>query len=146
MADKHVSSISLKALVDKGNNKVLFAESDDGFIDILFSFLTMPMGTIIRRTRNLLQEVDIGCMNNLYESVENFDVQHLRAEPCKTMLLCPRSEAESHYRSLKLKIDDVEPPRYFLCSSSECIAVKAQVIESLQGCSLRLWKNRVSRV
>ncbi|KAJ0020987.1 hypothetical protein Pint_32627 [Pistacia integerrima] len=33
-------------------NRVIFAESDEDFTDVLFSFLTMSMGTIIRLTSN----------------------------------------------------------------------------------------------
>jgi hypothetical protein len=41
-----MATISLKASVDKKSNRVVFVESDEFFVDILFSFLTMPMGTI----------------------------------------------------------------------------------------------------
>uniref|UniRef100_A0A5B6YIM7 DUF674 family protein n=1 Tax=Davidia involucrata TaxID=16924 RepID=A0A5B6YIM7_DAVIN len=120
MADINLKGISLKALVDKGNNRIIFAESDADFVDVLFSLLTMPMGTVIRLTRNQPPTRVIGCMNNLYESVENLDVQCLHTEACKTMLLHPRNDAETHCRSLKLRIDDGEPIRYFSCHYSRC--------------------------
>lgn len=41
-------SISLKALVDKASKKVIFIESGNEFVDVLFSFLTIPMATIIK--------------------------------------------------------------------------------------------------
>ncbi|KAA8543792.1 hypothetical protein F0562_022031 [Nyssa sinensis] len=117
MADINSKGISLKALVDKGNNRIVFAESDVNFVDVLFSLLTMPLGTVIRLTRNHPPTGEIGCMNNLYSSIENLDVQSLFTEACKTMLLHPQNEAETHCRSLKLRIDDSEPIRYFMCSS-----------------------------
>ncbi|XVF68899.1 hypothetical protein PTKIN_Ptkin11bG0038100 [Pterospermum kingtungense] len=68
-----METLALKALVDKTNNRVIFAECDEDFVDVLFSFFTMPMGKIINRTRNLPPAASVGCMNNLYESVENLE-------------------------------------------------------------------------
>ena len=60
-------SLSLRLFVDKEkNNKVVVAEASSEFVDILLSFLTLPLGTIIR-----LVSPDIGCINNLYQSVKN---------------------------------------------------------------------------
>ncbi|KAJ0020994.1 hypothetical protein Pint_32628 [Pistacia integerrima] len=91
MTTKEAKAISLKALVDKENKRVIYAESDVDFTDVLFSFLTMPMGTIIRLISNHNQPptVAVGCMTNLYESIKNLDMQYFRTEACKTMLLCP---------------------------------------------------------
>ncbi|CAN6559465.1 unnamed protein product [Malus baccata var. baccata] len=120
MADETTRNIiSLKALVDKERNNVIFIESDD-FIDILFSFLTIPMGTIVRNTRKHSVPMEIGCMSNLYASVENIDVQHFQTEACRRMLLCPHSGVEHHCKNLKLKIDDDEQTGYFLCDSWQC--------------------------
>ncbi|XP_048420298.1 uncharacterized protein LOC125468514 [Pyrus x bretschneideri] len=115
MANKYDNNISLKALVKKGSNKVIFIECDNDFVDVLFSFLTIPMGTIIRLTREHPAPSQIGCLNNLYESVENVDARHFPTEACKEMLLHPRA-AESHCKNLRLKTDNGEATWYFLCS------------------------------
>ncbi|CAL2263098.1 unnamed protein product [Prunus armeniaca] len=81
------NDISLKALVDKGSNTIIFVESDNDFIDVLLSFLTIPMGTIVRRARKHSVPLEIGCMSNLYPSVANIDVRHFQTEACKEMLL-----------------------------------------------------------
>ncbi|XP_031266137.1 uncharacterized protein LOC116124558 [Pistacia vera] len=119
MTTEEAKAISLKTLVDKKNNRVIFVESDEDFPDVLFSFLTMPMGTIIRLISNHNQPptVAVGCMNNLYESIKNLDMQYFRTEACKTMLLCPRNDAAPQNKRLKLQIDDGELPRYFLCTT-----------------------------
>ncbi|WRX32462.1 Protein of unknown function DUF674 - like 9 [Theobroma cacao] len=114
------NNISLKAVVDKTNNRVVFVESDEKFVDILFSFLTMPMGTIVRLTRNRPPTASIGCLNNLYNSVEVLDNRYLRTEACMTMLLYPRNGAGAQCKNLKLAIDDGAPLRYFLCGRSDC--------------------------
>ncbi|TXG74237.1 hypothetical protein EZV62_002816 [Acer yangbiense] len=112
--------IGLKALVNKENNRVIFAESDEDFIDVLFSFLTIPMGTIFKLIHNKSPTAGIGCMDNLYKSIMNLDEQQFRTEACKTMLLHPRNAAEVECKRLKLNIDDDEPPKYFLCDSRDC--------------------------
>ncbi|XP_031286230.1 uncharacterized protein LOC116144936 isoform X2 [Pistacia vera] len=110
MTKEQAKAISLKALVDKENNRVIFVESDEDFTDVLFSFLTMPMGTIIRLMSNHNQPPTIGtgCMNNLYESIKNLDMQCFLSEECKTMLLCPRNAAAPQNKRLKLQVDDGE--------------------------------------
>ncbi|PON62779.1 hypothetical protein TorRG33x02_277950 [Trema orientale] len=122
------SGICLKVLVDKKKNKVVFAECDHDFVDVLFSFLTMPIGTIMRVASIKSLTVGIGCMSNLYKSIENIDVQHFRNQACRTMLLSPRNGAESHWKKLKLKIDDAEASMFFVCSSSECTTSKFKLL------------------
>ncbi|KAJ0085028.1 hypothetical protein Patl1_31191 [Pistacia atlantica] len=95
MDEEHVKPISLKALVDNVREKIIFVESNEEFIDFLSSFLTMPMGTIIRLIRNRPPTMRIGCMNNLYECIENLDVQLFRNEACKKMLLYPEMRLRS---------------------------------------------------
>ncbi|KAM1226777.1 hypothetical protein ACFX13_006202 [Malus domestica] len=123
MANKWVNTISLKALVDRERNQIMFIESGNDFIDVLLSFLTIPMGTIIRLAPNQLEPLEIGCMKNLYASVENMDVKHFRSEACRDMLLCPPNGAEVHCKNLEVKIDRGEPTRYYTCSNSDCPAL-----------------------
>ncbi|ONK71750.1 uncharacterized protein A4U43_C04F11980 [Asparagus officinalis] len=47
MADNN-KKLPVKLMVDKEKNRVAFAESHHKFVDILFSFLTVPVATIIR--------------------------------------------------------------------------------------------------
>lgn len=47
-SNKQGYTLPLKVLVDKETNKVLFAEAGKDFVDVLLSFLTLPMGTIAR--------------------------------------------------------------------------------------------------
>ena len=63
-------SLSLRLYVDKEKNTLVVAETSSDFVDTLFSFLTLPLGTIIR-----LVSPDFGCINNLYQSVKNSDSQ-----------------------------------------------------------------------
>ncbi|KAF8378716.1 hypothetical protein HHK36_030065 [Tetracentron sinense] len=137
MTERQLKSISLKVLVDKENNRVVFAESDKDFVDVLFSFLTMPIGTIIRLIRSQPFVVEIGCMNNVYESVDKLDVQHLCTLACKTMLLSPRNSAERHCRNLKVNIDDTELPQYYICRSDMCCEWTHSVMSTYENVQCR---------
>ena len=126
-------TISLKALVDKASNKVIFIEADNDFVDVLFSFLTIPMGTIVKLASKQSAPLKIGCMNNLYESVANIDAQHFENEAFREMLLCPKNGAESYCNNLKVKIADFFPQGYFLCESWNCTFFGNKLISLYRG-------------
>ncbi|THG03340.1 hypothetical protein TEA_011351 [Camellia sinensis var. sinensis] len=120
MASDASESITLKILVEKEKNRVVFAESNEDFVDIIFSFMTLPIGTIVELLREHLLKGEIGCLNNLYESVENLDEKYLRSEH-KEMLLHPRSAAEIYHRNLKLNlIESNSRSKYYVCRNFDC--------------------------
>ncbi|KAK4359186.1 hypothetical protein RND71_021415 [Anisodus tanguticus] len=83
MENKQEAKVLLKLLVDEKKDQVVAAEAKVDFMDILVSLLTLPMGTLIR-----LIKADagvVGCMNNLYQSVENLSEKDLFIKHCKTM-------------------------------------------------------------
>ncbi|KEH23018.1 DUF674 family protein [Medicago truncatula] len=110
--------VSLKLLVNKETNKVLFAEAGKDFVDVLFSFLTLPLGTIARlvEKESSVGPVTLGCLNSLYHCVEDLDEGCLGTKINKEMLLQPANSSEDYCSSLKLNIDDTEPTKYFLCT------------------------------
>ena len=112
-----MATVSLKLLVDTEKNRVVFAESEKDFVDILFSFLTLPMGTIIRV---LDKRSSVECMDKLYESVDNLNCKYLETEACKAMLLQPRSAAEQLCEDLHVNADDLNPRRLYPCPLSYC--------------------------
>lgn len=119
MADAKEAEVSLKVVIDRVKKKVVFAEAGSDFVDILFSFLTLPMGTIVRRLANYSdpshRKVNIGGFNNLYESVINLDAMYFATKKCKDMLLNTRNSAEVQCQNLKINIDDMKPIQYFIC-------------------------------
>ncbi|XP_054783075.1 uncharacterized protein LOC129290353 [Prosopis cineraria] len=70
-----MEQISLTLVVDKTTNKVLYAEAGNGFLDILLSFFTMPLGTIstLVRKKSSVQPCKFGCIGSLHCSAENLD-------------------------------------------------------------------------
>ncbi|XP_058739675.1 uncharacterized protein LOC131611829 [Vicia villosa] len=98
--------LSLKLLVDTDTNKVVFAEADKDFVDILCSFLTFPLGTIAKlvQKNSEMGPITIGCLNSLNQSVDNLG------------LLTNYNSSEDYYQFLKINIDDTMPTNYFMCS------------------------------
>lgn len=114
------AKVSIKVLVDKEKNKVVYAEADYTFVDILFSFMTLPMGTIIRLLgKNNYKKFDgFGSLNNLLKSLKDLPVRHMSTEECKLMLLNTKGLSCYYSRKLKLNIDD--PTKYYVCEDLEC--------------------------
>ncbi|CAH8251901.1 unnamed protein product [Arabidopsis lyrata] len=106
--------LKLKLLVDRKTNKVVLAEAGKDFVDVLFGFMALPMGTIVRllekNSRNQKSQATrpatIGCFNNLYKSVVDMDEDDFMTEASKDMLLYPKFVKEKQCRQLKLYIGD----------------------------------------
>ncbi|XXG81002.1 hypothetical protein AAC387_Pa09g1736 [Persea americana] len=81
MADK----LSLKLLIDKTGKRLLFAEAGKDFIDLLFSFLALPLGSVVRLLTNK-SRIDVS-ISSLYESVENLSETYIRSGLDKISLL-----------------------------------------------------------
>jgi hypothetical protein len=122
---EQVHKVSIRVLVEKGKNKILFAEAGKDFIDVLFSFLTLPLGTIARLVAkdedSNIKAVQFGSISSLYQSVTDLDQQYLWSKTCKEMLLNPRNKTGSYCRKMKLNIDDIGPIQsYFCCENKDC--------------------------
>ncbi|KAL0741771.1 hypothetical protein Bca4012_083284 [Brassica carinata] len=109
---------SLKLLVDEKRNKVVLAEADQGFVDVLISLLALPMGKIASLMENHknLQTV-IACYQNLNRSVADMGIEHFETEACKSMLQSPKSSYGIHCRKLKLNMGDTDATKFFICSN-----------------------------
>lgn len=102
MASEQELKLPLSLWVDKERNRVVVAEANGDLIDILFGFLTLPMGTITRlvsKKQGHDEAQKIGCINNLYHSVENFRDEVFWNHICKRMLLFPAIPVKHFARS-----------------------------------------------
>ncbi|XP_059297677.1 uncharacterized protein LOC132050447 [Lycium ferocissimum] len=118
-SDEVPKVIKLKIIMNKTRDRVIFAESDHEFIDTLFSFLTLPLGTILR----LLEKdmVQLGSISRVYDSVYSIDPKFMHTSHCKSMLLMPRNTSETHCGKLKLNVDHSENAgKLFWCSNYQC--------------------------
>lgn len=115
MADNRIMFIKL--VIDKKMNKVVFVECENDFVDVLFSFLTMPIGTIIKLCK---KKSNLGCMDTLYRSVEALDKKCFQSKACKKMLLEPKSASEFICQNLAVNVDGAAPKAYYLCPNWIC--------------------------
>lgn len=99
--------VQLKVFIDKQKNKVMFAEADEDFVEILFSSLTLPLGTIAKLlTKHTdLNDTKVESLTSLYNSVVNLNVEHFTNEHCKEVLISPVNTSASVCHKLKLNLD-----------------------------------------
>ncbi|KAI9116005.1 hypothetical protein K1719_012935 [Acacia pycnantha] len=130
--------ISLRVIVDKEKNTVLYAEAGKDFVDVLLSFLTLPLGTIARLVDkdSNMKPLRLGCISSLYQSVANLEPKYWNSETWKQMLLQPRNSMERFNQRLKLNIDDTEPTKFYACEMSHCRREHHMLVIDLLKCSL----------
>lgn len=104
---------TLRLIIDEEKNKVVLAEACRDFVDVLFSLMTLPMGTIVGLLKKH-QKSEIGCFGNLYKSVEDMSIDGFMTGACKQMLLNPRSVKDAECKSLKLNLN-YDHLKYFTC-------------------------------
>ena len=105
MAKIEEPTIDVMLFVDKEKRRVLFAEADKDFVDVLFGWLTLPLGTIVRL---LNKQSQMGCLDQVYSSVEDLSTEYFQTKACKGMLLAPLNAASGHCCQLKINIDDTK--------------------------------------
>ncbi|PRQ34340.1 hypothetical protein RchiOBHm_Chr5g0067721 [Rosa chinensis] len=80
--------ISVKLKVSKSRKMVCFAEAGEDFVNLLFSFLTIPLGFILKQMQDYSWK---GCIDQLYKSVQDLDdEQYLKSNDHKNILLSPK--------------------------------------------------------
>ncbi|KAG2253799.1 hypothetical protein Bca52824_083935 [Brassica carinata] len=106
---------SLKLLIDEKRNKVVLAEAEQDFVDVLLSLLTLPMGRIAGLLKD--HKTVLGCYKNLNKSVAEMDIRHFETDAYKSMLLDPKSSKDIHRKRLKLNMGYTYPTEFFVCPS-----------------------------
>ena len=71
MATKATPKMNLKLLINKKDDKVVFAEAENDFIDFLFNLLTLPIGTIV----SFLPKEN--SLRDLHESINKLEEAYL---------------------------------------------------------------------
>ncbi|KAK9118151.1 hypothetical protein Scep_016244 [Stephania cephalantha] len=69
--------ITVKLVVDKKANRVLFAEAKKDFVDFLISLLSLPLASVTQvLSRDKLM---VGSLGELYESVDKLDNTYIQS-------------------------------------------------------------------
>ncbi|WVZ72351.1 hypothetical protein U9M48_020826 [Paspalum notatum var. saurae] len=107
----------MKLLVDTKAHRVLYADASKHVVDFLFSFLTLPVGTVLKM---LSKGAMVGCIGNLYGSVEKLDSAYLRSADAKKALLSPAGGRDLR-KLLQLPGPGAAVPaaamKFYLCSN-----------------------------
>ncbi|KAK2655929.1 hypothetical protein Ddye_008981 [Dipteronia dyeriana] len=82
------SQVKLKLLIDTNSKNVLFAEAGKDFVDFLFYLLSLPVATV---TKLLKKKGNVGCLTDLYKSLENLNKTYMQPNQNKTSILNPKS-------------------------------------------------------
>ncbi|KAF4349152.1 hypothetical protein CsatB_020224 [Cannabis sativa] len=93
--------ISLKLLIDKKNEKVLFAEAGKDFVDFLFTLLSLPVATVIRLL-NSNNRAMAGGLEKIYKSIENLEDTYILSTATKETLLKPKISPTLKFSLLSL--------------------------------------------
>ncbi|KAK0592709.1 hypothetical protein LWI29_024071 [Acer saccharum] len=99
------SKVMLKLLIDTKGQRVLFAEAGKDFVDFLFYLLSLP------------EEGDVGCLTDLYQSLENLNETYMQPNQNKISMLNPKSSLNSNGLPLMLSDnhDQSTAGKFYLC-------------------------------
>jgi hypothetical protein len=96
--------MDVKLVRSKSQKKIIFAEAGENFVDFMFSFLTIPLGSIVKI---LDGNSFVGCVDNLYKSVENLDSSW--CTDSRSVLLNPGVAPQFGCPNQPLNIPHVQP-------------------------------------
>ncbi|EYU28959.1 hypothetical protein MIMGU_mgv1a020619mg [Erythranthe guttata] len=80
------SSVSMKLLIDKEAGRVLYAEASKDCVDFLFYVLSLPVAKLISLVG---KQQMVGCLANLYDSIENLNDSYIQPNRNKNTYLKP---------------------------------------------------------
>lgn len=84
MGEASTEKISLKLLIDRNDKRVIFGEAGKDFVDFLFQFLSLPVGTVVKL---LSKDNMIGSLGNIYKSIEEMPAKYMQPDVNKEYVL-----------------------------------------------------------
>ncbi|KAM3316511.1 hypothetical protein ACQJBY_034561 [Aegilops geniculata] len=110
-----MGTIKIKLAVDRSRNRVLFADAGSDFVDVLLSFLTLPLSALQSCATGASSSR--GCLSNLCDSVDHLrNSSLLKVEACHGMLLTPARTNEFQLCKSTHSTNDLEISRPCNCS------------------------------
>jgi hypothetical protein len=113
------AALSMKLLIDRKAQRVLFAEASKEVVDFLFSLLALPVATAVKLVD---KDAMVGCVGNLYDSVDKLDSTFVQTGAAKDALLCPTvlspaATTNSSLLCLPAAPSSGKPKSYFRCAN-----------------------------
>jgi hypothetical protein len=110
--DKEIT-ITLNLVIKKSDKKILYAQGEKDFADILLSFLTFPLGAIVHV---LGENSSLGSLDTLYKSIINLDEnKYLSSGQVKSRLVYPYGAV--HFNSSHLALSPLIYSHNFVIGS-----------------------------
>lgn len=103
--------MNVKLWFSKSTNRVICIEAKEDFVDFLFSFLTIPLGSINKLLRG---NSCIGSIDNLYKSVEQLSAMDIISAQCKEILLSPKLERMFGCENQLFEVEEEVNPSEFI--------------------------------
>ncbi|KAL4575333.1 hypothetical protein LXL04_022175 [Taraxacum kok-saghyz] len=105
--------VQLKVYYDQKKKKVMFAEAEEDFVDILLSFFVLPLGTITKFSRKHadLNDIKLGSLTSLYESVVNLNENYFSQFRHKDLLVNPKNWLPINWPEPKVSLDKKMPQK-----------------------------------
>jgi len=124
---------SVRLVVCKSKKVVCYAEASKDFVDLLFSFLTIPLGYLMNEKHGGQSK---GCIHHLYDSVIDLEaMKYLKSNDIKEILLNPKIAPGSGYKNQPLGVKEaVDNQQYYYEWYSSSIRTES----SPGGCRLPL--------
>ncbi|WOL06905.1 hypothetical protein Cni_G15640 [Canna indica] len=99
------TKLSLKLLIDRSSNKVLFAEAGKEVVDFLLGFLTLPLAAVIKLLR---KDGMVGCIADLYDTLNSLDGRYFQSKRSKKFISLTASRSSGAANGLLLPL--IPPP------------------------------------
>ncbi|XP_078154017.1 uncharacterized protein LOC144549154 [Carex rostrata] len=115
------NKLTVKLLIEKESQKVLFAEAGKDVVDFLFSLFALPIGSVIKL---ITTESMTGCLGATYGSLEQLDDTYLLSTKTKSILLNPTISIAASTNFLLLSSSDAPSScdklnEYYTCRDSD---------------------------
>jgi hypothetical protein len=115
-ADQKLSNVKIRVLQTR-NSSLLYAEASDDFVDLLFGWLSIPLGSMIKTYCHRSLK---GCVDNLYWSIYGSAKGYVRPE-CQSLLLDPKAVPFSGCRTTKiLQVEELAPSKLQIKGCVKC--------------------------
>ncbi|WOG96242.1 hypothetical protein DCAR_0415576 [Daucus carota subsp. sativus] len=127
--------ICLKLLVDRNANRVIFGEAGKDFVDFLFQFLSLPVGTVVKL---LSKNKMVGSLGKIYESIENMQASYMEPNVIKDDVLNPKVYSSLGDTPLLLgnegNADQLHETKFFYRCGSGCGYIASDLKTKCTSC------------
>lgn len=98
-------------------NRVICIEAEEGFVNFLLTFLTLPLGAIIKMLKG---KSSMGSIDKLYRSAEKLSALQIISAECNEMLLNPKLERMFGCSYQLLQIQEETMPSSLAYNNCSC--------------------------